>query len=161
MLAGLAGNSFLQAATFLLLTRLLGVSEYGLFAGAFALVNTVTPYSSLGSQMIFMRYVSADRSSAPIYWGNMLAVTAATTLFLTAALALIGGRLFNFKSVGLIMVLVVANCFMGQVANNASMVFQTFEELRATAGLRMLSNLLRLLTILALVSLLRRATAFQ
>jgi O-antigen/teichoic acid export membrane protein len=161
MLAGLAGNSFLQAATFLLLTRLLGVSEYGVFAGAFALVNTVTPYSSLGSQMIFMRYVSADRNSAPIYWGNMLAVTAATTLFLMAALALVGGRLFSFRSVGLIMVLVVANCFMGQVTNNASMVFQTFEELKATAWLRMLSNLLRLLTILALVLLLGRATAFQ
>src|SRR5580658_6369863 len=115
MLVGLAGNSFLQAATFLLLTRLLGVREYGVFAGAFALVTTVTPYSSLGSQMIFMRYVSADRSLARVYWGNMLAVTAVTTLFLMGALALLGGRLFSFNSVGLIMVLVVADSFIEKI----------------------------------------------
>jgi O-antigen/teichoic acid export membrane protein len=161
MLVGQGGNFFLQAGYFLLLARLLGVTEYGVFAGAFALVSSVTPYSSLGSQMIFMRYVSADRDSAPTYWGNTVMITAVSTLLLTAGLALAGDKLFGRGSVGLVVVLVLANCFMGQVASNASVVFQTFERLKETAGLRALLNALRLLAIAALLIYLRHATAFQ
>ena len=161
MIVGLGGNSLVQAGAFVLLARLLGVTEYGIFAGAFALVSTVTPYSSLGSQMIFMRHVSADRNTAQAYWGNMFVITAAATLLLTASLAVAGVKLFGAGSVGLIVVLVVANCFMGQITNNASVVFQTFEHLKATAWLRTMSNLLRLVSIAILMIGLRHATAFQ
>lgn len=161
MLAGLGSNALLQAGTFLLLARLLGVTEYGVFAGAFALVNTVTPYSSLGSQMIFMRYVSADRDTARVYWGNMLVITLGMTLLLAFGLGLAGSKLFGAGTVGLISVLVIANCFVSQIANNAGFVFQTFEQLKATAWLRMLSNLARLLCIASLMFFLHHATAFQ
>ncbi len=161
ILVGQGGNFFLQAGYFLALARLLGATEYGVFAGAFALVSSVTPYSSLGSQMIFMRYVSAERDSAQIYWGNMLMITAVSSLLLTAGLGLAGAKLLGPQSIGLIAVLVVANGFMSQVTNNASMVFQTFEQLKATAWLRLLSNLLRLLAIAVLLIYLHHATAFQ
>jgi O-antigen/teichoic acid export membrane protein len=85
MLLGQGANFFLQGATFILLARLLGVTEYGIFAGAFALVNIVTPYSALGASMLFMRYVSADRSKAPIYWGNTLIVTSAVSAVIAGA----------------------------------------------------------------------------
>jgi O-antigen/teichoic acid export membrane protein len=161
MFLGLAGNAVLQAATFILLARLLGVTEYGVFAGATALVSTVAPYSSLGSQMIFMRYVSANRNSAPVYWGNTMAISIATTLFLAVGLALLGQKLFGSSAVGLVVVLVLATCFAGQVTNNASVVFQTFERLRPTAWLRALTNVFRLVGIAALMVDLHRATAFQ
>src|SRR5450631_1154693 len=130
MLAGQGGNFFLQVGYFLMVARLLGVTEYGIFAGAFALVSSVTPYSSPGSQMIFMRYVSADRDLAQAYWGNILMVTAGLTLLLMASLAFAGDKLLGSGSVGLIVVLVVANCLMSQVVNSASVVFQTFEQLK-------------------------------
>lgn len=161
MLFGLGGNSLLQAAAFLLLARLLGVAEYGVFAGAFALVNTVAPYSSLGSHMVFMRYVSADRTVARTYWGNMLAITATTTVLLVVGLGLLGKKLFGSGALGLIVILVIANCFMSQITNNASTVFQTFEQLKSTAWLRAFSNFLRLLAIAILIFLFRQATAFQ
>jgi O-antigen/teichoic acid export membrane protein len=50
MLIGLGGNALLHPGGIPLLARLLDVTEYGIFAGAFALVNTVTSYSSLGSK---------------------------------------------------------------------------------------------------------------
>ncbi len=161
MFLGLAGNALLQAATFVLLARLLGVTQYGVFAGAAALVSTVAPYSALGSQMIFMRYVSADRTSAPVYWGNMLAISAATTVFLAAGLALVGERLFGSSAVGLVVVLVLANCFASQITNNASVVFQTFEQLRSTAWLRALVNIFRILAIGALMVALHHVNAFE
>ena len=159
--AGLGGNFALQAGSFLLMARMLGVTEYGVFAGAFALVSSVTPYSSLGSQMIFMRHVSLDRKLAQAYWGNTLFVTAITTIFLVAGLALAGTKLFGAGAIGLIIVLVVANCFMSQVSANAGTVFQTFEQMRAMAWLRGLTNLLRLLALAGLALAVHQTTAFQ
>lgn len=161
MLAGQGGNFFLQAASFLLLARLLGVKEYGIFAGAFALVNAVTPYSALGSQMIFMRYVSADRSAAQTYWGNIVITTAAASLVLAAALVAAGSRIFGPQTIWLIAVLAISSGFMTQISSAASAVFQTFEQLKATAWLRALVNLLRLIAIAVLLLLLGHATALQ
>jgi O-antigen/teichoic acid export membrane protein len=158
---GLGGNFALQAGSFLLMARMLGVTEYGLFAGAFALVSSVTPYSSLGSQMIFMRHVSLDRTLARAYWGNTLFITAITSICLVFGLSLAGSKLFGSGTIGLIIVLVVANCFMSQVSANASSVFQTFEQMRAMAWLRGLTNLLRLLALAGLALAEHRATPFQ
>lgn len=158
---GLAGNFALQAIYFLLMARLLGVREYGVFAGAFALVSAMTPYSSLGSQMIFMRYVSADRAMARVYWGNTLLLTAISSAFLAGGLALAGAKLFGSGMVGLIVVLVLANCLMSQIGANASSVFQTFEELKAMAWLRASTNFLRLLGIVGLSLFTYHATAYQ
>ena len=143
MLTGLGGNSLLQAAAFFLLIRLLGVTEYGFFAGVFALVSTVTPYSSLGTQMIFMRYVSTDHSAARVYWGNLVAVTVTTSLVLIPVLALVGRKLLGPGTLWLIVILVIANCLLSQLTSGASVVFQTFESMGRTAWLRSLSNLAR------------------
>ena len=52
---GQGANFFLQAAFFLLLTRLLGVTEYGdLQRRLRRSINLATPYSSLGAGMLFM-----------------------------------------------------------------------------------------------------------
>ena len=59
MLAGQGFSLLLQATYFVLLARLLGVGEYGVFAGAFAFVGIVMPYSSLGAGTLFMRYVGS------------------------------------------------------------------------------------------------------
>src|ERR1700736_1552580 len=67
------GSSFLvQALYFVLLARLLGTSQYGLLAGAVALVAVVSQYSPLGSGLLFLRYVSPDHSRFRMYWGNIL-----------------------------------------------------------------------------------------
>lgn len=161
MVAGLGGNFLLQAGSFLLLARLLGVTEYGVFAGAFALVSFVTPYCSLGTQMVFMRHTSADPATAQAYWGNMVAVTAVATLALAPTLALAGRHLFGPGTAALIEVLVFANCLMGQVVSNASLAFQTFEDIKAAAWLRLLSNLFRLVVVGLLLLSLHRASPFQ
>ena len=161
MIVGQGANFFLQAAYFLLLARLLGVSEYGVFAGAFALVNTVTPYTALGSTMVFMRHVSKERGHAPVYWGNTLAITATASLVCAILLSLVAGSILGSGSTKLILVLVAANCCTSQIVLNASAVFQTFEQLKITAWLRTMSNLFRTLAVATLLFFLHRVTAFQ
>jgi O-antigen/teichoic acid export membrane protein len=161
MMLGQGANFLLQAISFILLARLLGVTEYGVFAGAFALVNIVTPYSSLGANMLFMRYVSADRARAGVFWGNALIVTAAATAAIAVAFYFIGPRLTHIHSSTMFVTLAVANCFLSQVASLGSIVFQTLEKMRTTASLTFLSNLIRLLILFLMLATMHRATAVQ
>src|ERR1700723_969420 len=116
LLFGQGTNLLLQAAYFILLARVLGVREYGVFAGAFAIVNLVTPYSALGAGMLFMRYVTADRSRAATYWGNSLIVTAVATLIIAGVLFFLGPMATKTSNHLLFVLLVIANCLFSQVA---------------------------------------------
>ncbi len=158
---GQAMNFLLQAAYFVLLARLLGVKEYGVFAGAFAIVNLVTPYSALGAGMLFMRYVTADRTKAATYWGNSLVITTAATAVIASALFFVGPILTRTHNHLIFVVLALANCLFSQIANLASLVFQTFEKMRWTAMLSAVSSLARLLVLLVMRFTLHHATAFQ
>ncbi len=156
------GASFLlQAGTFILLARLLGVSEYGIFSGAFALVTVVAPYSTLGAGLLFLRYVSLDRSQAGLYWGNALLISL-TMSSLIALLLWFAGPLLTGQPNGLLFaVLVFANCFFFQVVAIAGQVFQTFDNLRMTAILSLLTNFSRLVILVIMELTLHRANAFQ
>ena len=158
---GQAANFLLQAIFFLLLTRLLGVTEYGIFSGAFALVTLATPYSSLGAGMLFMRYITADRSQAGLYWGNALVVTASMTLLIALVFYFAGPAITNTRSHLIFIVLAFANCLFSQVSELGSIVFQTFEKMRSTATLSFLSNLVRLLVLLVMRAAVHQATALQ
>ncbi len=161
ILLGQGANFFLQAAFFLLLTRLLDVNEYGIFSGAFALINLATPYSSLGAGMLFMRYVTADRAQAGTYWGNTLLVTSTVSLLIAVVFYFAGPAITHTQSHLIFFVLAIANCLFSQVAELGSIVFQTFEKMRYTAMLGFLSNLGRLLVLLVMRAALHRATAVQ
>src|ERR1035438_3215712 len=62
----------LQALYFVLLARLLGIVEYGIYAGAFAFVAIVSSYSGLGGGSLFLRYVSVNTGRFSVYWGNIV-----------------------------------------------------------------------------------------
>jgi O-antigen/teichoic acid export membrane protein len=159
--AGQVANFLLQAIFFLLLTRLLGVTEYGIFSGALALITLATPYSSLGAGMLFMRYVTADRSRAGLYWGNTLVVTTAMTVLIGIVFYFVGPSVTHTQSHLIFFVLAFANCLFGQVSDLSSIVFQTFEKMRYAAMLSFLSNLVRLLILLVMREAVHQATALQ
>jgi len=151
----------LQAAYFVLLARLLGVSEYGAFAGAFALVSTLTPYSALGGAMLFMRYLAVDPSQAPKYWGNSLITTSGFTL--TAVLGVMIVRLFHGRMahMGIILVLLVANCLFLQITTLGSMLTFTLGNARSSAWMNLSSNFCRVLAVAVMRMSMGRADAFQ
>ena len=130
ILLGQGANVLLQAGYFVLLARLLGVREYGVFAGAFAVVNLITPYSTLGAGMLFMRHVMVDRARAAVYWGNSVAITAVATVLIAGVLFFAGPVLTKTHDHVIFVTLVLANCFFGQVASLGSLVFQTFEKMQ-------------------------------
>jgi O-antigen/teichoic acid export membrane protein len=161
MLVGQGLNLVLQAGYFILLARLLGVKEYGIFAGAFAFVSIATPYSSVGSGLLFVRYVSSNASNFAAYWGNIILATFGVGSLLTILLYIIAPHLLNPASASLILLVALGECICRQLVICISQVFQAFEQLRLTATITLLTSFLRLLAVCALALIWHSATAWQ
>jgi O-antigen/teichoic acid export membrane protein len=161
MVVGQGSSVLLQAAYFVMLARLLGAVQYGIFAGAFAFTSIVAQYGSLGTGVVFIRYVSGDRKVFAAYWGNILLVTVALGLLLTAVLYVIGHHLLNPYSAALVPLAGIANCLCAQLTTETGRVFQAFEQLQSTAMLSLLTSLMRTLAAGSLLLTLHHATALQ
>lgn len=161
MLVGQAFNLLLQAGYFILLARLLGVREYGVFAGAFAFAAIATPYCSFGSGLLFVRYVSMNAENFAEFWGNILLATFGMGSVLTILLYLTAPHLLNPESASLILLVALGECVCRQLVSCIGQVFQAFEQLRMTAATNMLVSFLRLMAICLLALILHHATAWQ
>jgi O-antigen/teichoic acid export membrane protein len=143
MVAGQGIGFVLQAVYFILIARLLGAYEYGIYAGAFALTGILGQYSTMGSGTLFLRYVTADPKAAPVYWGNILASTTLVSLAIMLALSVLSNHLLGAGSRPILLLAAIANCFFNQLTSCAARVFQSFEQMRQTAGLSLATNLAR------------------
>lgn len=161
ILAGQGFNLFIQAGYFVLLARLLGATEYGVFAGVFALVNIFSPYTALGCGILYMRYVTQDRKLAPVYWGNSILLTAGMTAVFCLLGWAFGPALTHGKGMVLILANVIANCLFAQIINTASRIFQTYERMVYTSFLTLLSNASRLVVLIVMFFFMTRANATQ
>jgi O-antigen/teichoic acid export membrane protein len=151
----------LQAIYFVLLARLLGTKEYGIYAGAFALASMPSAYSTLGTGTLLIRYVSSNKKLLPLYWGNVLVVTSVTSFLVVGILHVVAKHLLDPMSASIVILCAIGNCFCSQIATCAGQVFQTFEKLRVTATLSLLTNFLRFLAAATMLLRLHRATARQ
>jgi O-antigen/teichoic acid export membrane protein len=161
MTAGQCLGFALQAVYFVVVARLLGVVEYGIFVGAFAFVSLVGRYSTLGTGPVFLRYVSVDNSRFAEYWGNMLVLTALGGTLLTAILHFAGVRFLNPASAALVLMAALANCFGMQVMMCAAQIFQAMGKMRVTAVLNLLTSLLRTVAAVVMWVTIHHATARQ
>jgi O-antigen/teichoic acid export membrane protein len=151
----------LQAGYFVLLARLLGAKEYGVFVGALAFVSIATPYSALGSGLLFIQYVTSNTENFAAYWGNILLSTLCVGALIAALLDLIAPHLLNSESASLILLVALGECICRQLVMCVSQVFQAYEQLQMTAAISLLISFLRLLAVVGLALFLHRATASQ
>ena len=156
------GLSFVvQAFYFVVLARLLGTTQYGLLAGAIALVGIVSQYSSLGSGLLFLRYVSADNSDLRLYWGNVLMSVFLLGGLLVVGLSLGGRWLVGAATMPLLLPIAISDCLFQQLTSCAGQVFQTFEKMKFSAALTLLSSVSRCILAIGLLVFLGRASAWQ
>lgn len=150
MLLGQAAVVVSQSLYFLVLARLLGSAEYGVFVGATAMISIFGTFSSLGSGMILLRYVSTDHSRFPEYWGNAIVSTLLTGLLVVAVAAFGGTSLLHSHVPGLLVMIAVGDCVFGRIADCAGQAFQAMERLRVTAVLSAITSMLRLIAAVSL-----------
>ena len=161
MMAGQGTSVLLQAAYFVILARLLGAEQYGIFAGAFALTSLAAQFSPLGSGTVFLRYVSHDRAAFSGYWANILLVTIGFGGAITLLMHFSAKYLVNPQSAMLVGLAGIANCVFAQLTIEVGRVFQTFEKLNITALLNLLTNLVRTLAAGAMLIFFHTATAWS
>jgi O-antigen/teichoic acid export membrane protein len=156
------GLSFLvQGIYFVVLARLLGTTEYGKLAGVVALVAVVSQYSTLGSGLLFLRYVSPDHSRFPAYWGNILMSIAVSGGLMVLGLRIAGSWLTGSQSISLLLPIAISDCLFLQFGSCAGQVFQTFEKMKFSAAITLTSNLLRMALAVSMLLAFRTATAWQ
>jgi O-antigen/teichoic acid export membrane protein len=148
-----------QGVYFILIARLLGSTEYGIYVGAVAMVSILSQYSPLGSHSVFLRYVSPEPENFAPYWGNILVTTFTLGSLLVAFLTWAGPRLAHSYSWTLVLCVALGDCLCSQLTLAAGRVFQAFEAMRLTASLNLLVNLLRALLAGLMLWRLHHATA--
>ncbi|MGD0940003.1 MAG: flippase [Terracidiphilus sp.] len=161
MMVGQGAGVILQAAYFIVLARLLGAVQYGVFAGAFAFTNIAAQYSALGTGTVLLRYVSGDRNNFAVYWGNILLATLGVGAVLVLVLHILAPYVLNRASASLVIFAGIANCISAQLATETGRVFQAFEKMRMTATLNLLTNVLRTVVAVGMLLLLHHSTAWQ
>ena len=161
LFAGQGLSLILQATYFVVLARLLGTAQYGLLAGAIALVAIVSQYSTLGSGLLFLRYVSPDHSRFPLYWGNILLSVTTMGSLLVLCLGLFGKFFIGKESVPVLLPIAVSDCLFQQLSSCAGQVFQTFEKMKVSASLTLMSSVLRLILAVVMLRTLGTASAWQ
>jgi O-antigen/teichoic acid export membrane protein len=161
LLGGQGVGFVLIAVNFVILARLLGPVEYGIFAGVYALTNMLSIYTPLGAGTVLLRYVTSDRSALAEYWGNLLLVITCIGGLMVVLLSVFGPHLLNQASTSLIPFLAVSNCILGRITTESSKVFQAFEQMRITAVLNMLTNFVRVIAAAVLFFTLHRVSALQ
>lgn len=151
----------LRAAYFIVIARLLGVVQYGVVVGAFALVNMVAEHSRLGAGTVLLRYVSPDRRRFSIYWGNLLLVTSVMSFVLILAVRVIGRHFLDPASAAIVPITAVASCFFEQITIASTQGFQAFQTMRPAALLNQLTALLRTAVAVVMLATMHHATAWQ
>jgi O-antigen/teichoic acid export membrane protein len=145
MLLGQGLSVICQGAYFILLGRLLGSGEYGIYVGALATVSILSQYSPLGSHSVFLRYVSQEPTSFSRYWGNVLVTTVTLGGLFVLLLTWAGPHVSHSYSATMMCCIALGDCICSQLTIASGRVFQAFENMRITAGLNLLVNALRVL----------------
>ena len=161
MFVGQGLGYVLRVGYFVLVARLLGVLQYGIVVGAFALVNLVANYSRLGTGMVLLRYVSADKARFAAYWGHVILVTLVSSGVWIVLLRLVSSVVLGRGSRDIVILMAIGICVFEQLTITATQVFQAFQEMRTTAFLNLLTSLLRLLAVVIMLPLVHHATAKQ
>jgi O-antigen/teichoic acid export membrane protein len=150
-LSGYGLRLVIQAAYFILITRSLGVKQYGGFIGATALAAMVSPFVGLGSGNLLVKNVARDRQLFREYWGNGLLMTLvsgfALACFLVPTSLLVLPRAIPLH---VILLVSVSDLILVKFLDMAAWAFQGFERLMSNAQLNVLVSLTRLIGIAGL-----------
>ena len=161
LFAGQGLSFVVQGLYFIVLARLLGTTQYGLLAGAIALVAIVSQYSALGSGLLFMRYVGADHRRVSVYWGNILISIFLLGTLLVVGIRLAGRWLVGPASVPLLFPIAIGDCLFQGLSSCAGQIFQTFEKMKFSAALNLLNSVSRCILAVGMFLILGRASALQ
>src|ERR1700678_2869565 len=159
MLVGQLSTYGLKVLYFIVIARLLGVVDYGIVVGAFALVMLVAQYSRLGMGTVLMRYVSGSHSRFATYWGNILMVTIIMSGILILLLRLAAYHILDPASAGIVLATAVGSVLCEQLTTSATQAFQAHQNMRMASTIGQLVPMFRTFTAIGMLLVLHHTTA--
>lgn len=144
----------LQGVYFTIAVQALKPEQYGVFIAATALVEIVSPFSTLGAGDVMIKSVSRDRSSFPRYWGNALWINFLSSIVLITLLSLVSPIVLpkDFP-IQLILIAAITNLIFGRAIDLAGNAYQAVHHLKRTAQLQIIPHILRAGAAIAMVRL--------
>lgn len=150
-----------QAGYFIVLSRLLGVAQFGVLAGAVAFVQIFMPYGSMGSGIVFMRHAGTNRENSRLYIGHIFLCSLTISGTIIVGLWLAAPHILDGEAASIVWMASVSSCFATPLISSISQVFQTYEMPKTMTSFNILSNTGRLLVALGLLVILHHARARQ
>lgn len=146
------GRLLIQLSYFVLLTRTLGVSEFGVFAGVVAGVNLISPLAGWGSGNILIMQVSRDAALFRDYWSKALRITVTSGLCLSVLATLVAAMFLKVKIPLLVILFVtIADLVFGRLTDIASQASQAFEHMNRTAASQLSAQVARFIAAVVFV----------
>ena len=152
----------LQGTYFTIAVKALKPEQYGAFVAATALVEIVSPFSTLGAGDVMIKEVARDRNSFPKYWGNALFLNFTSGTVLILALALVSPIVLpkNFP-IELIIIAAITNLIFGRLIDLAASAYQSVGNFKRTAQLQIIPHALRAGAAIAMVNLIPHPKAID
>ncbi|KJS22724.1 MAG: hypothetical protein VR72_04110 [Clostridiaceae bacterium BRH_c20a] len=160
MLMGHGGRVFLQGLYIILLARTLGVEQFGVYAGALALVFILSPFAGWGSGKLLIMHVARNPASFPVYWGNALIAVWVSGCIFTLIILLIGPSILPNMSLNILILMAITEFFFGKLYEISTEVFQAHELLLMTAKLNILINALRFGAVVVFINFASQTTLY-
>jgi O-antigen/teichoic acid export membrane protein len=144
----------LQGTYFTIAVQALKPEQYGTFIAATALVEIVSPFSTLGAGDVMIKEVARDRASFPKYWGNALFLNFLSATILICALALVSPIVLpkDFP-IEYIVIAAITNLIFGRLIDLSGNAYQSVSNLKRTAQLQIIPHILRAGAAIAMVQL--------
>ena len=152
----------LQGTYFTIAVQALKPEQYGAFIAATALVEIVSPFSTLGAGDVMIKEVSRDRASFPKYWGNALFLNFLSAMVLILLLILVAPIILpKAFPMELIVLAAITNLIFGRAIDLAGNAYQAIGNLKRTAQLQIIPHVLRAGAAIAMVNLIPHPKAID
>jgi O-antigen/teichoic acid export membrane protein len=151
---GYSGRILLQVAYFILLARILGSANFGLYSGVLGLVSVFVPFAAWGSGLILIKHISRDPQEFSIYWGTAMIVTLTVGSLLCLVVFGLGTFIYSpLIAMTLVLPVAIGDLFGIRYAELSGQAFQAFQRLSRTSLIWVLFSSLRLIAVVVLILL--------
>lgn len=133
-----------QALYFVIIARILGPQQYGVFSSLFAFINLFAPFSTLGYGNVMVMDVSRNRRNFSVSFGRCIVAVVVFGSFLTVLVSVLGFLLYGRSIVYICISLSLAELVFFRFIDISSQAFQSHEDMKRASGVYLLSAAIRL-----------------
>lgn len=127
--SGMGTRALLLGVLFILLSRNLGVEQYGQLAAVVALVSFIYPFVGMGSGMLLLRNIAQSSGDINSQWGTALLVTIVTAIPLIIVTVIIGQYLLpELISFRLLVYIALAELIFVPIIDLGGIIYQALEK---------------------------------